>query len=501
MYRQFSIQRVIAFVLIDLFGTLGVLYLAAWLRIEINQFPPFLVSFFTLLDIDPLWIKASGTVTEILSVQVVSLVAVIWPLFMIFFSVYSGKRNENLKTELLNVFLAICTATMMLTSILYFTYRYTPRLIIPIFFALDTMLLLGTRGGLSLLRRLFSPRSENLNKLVVIGAGPVGMKIVENIREYTWSNIRIIGYLDDDLTKKGQNYGDLPVLGTLDNAEKIIADYGINECVVALPLRAHERLVEICQRLQKMGVRVFVIPDLFAFSFPNATLQGFRGIPVIGLGLPGIYGIRRNLKRIFDTIAVVIALILLAPLFLLISIMIKLDSRGPILFRQLRVGEHGQQFLMLKFRSMFIEADPNIHKKHVTHLISQNISVENGAEQGQSSLKLENDPRITRVGRFIRKTSLDELPQLFNILLGEMSLVGPRPPIPYEVDLYKDWHKKRFEAIPGLTGLWQVEGRNRVSFDEMVRLDLEYIEKQSLWLDIKIILKTPFAVLSTKGAG
>jgi lipopolysaccharide/colanic/teichoic acid biosynthesis glycosyltransferase len=169
-----------------------------------------------------------------------------------------------------------------------------------------------------------------------------------------------------------------------------------------------------------------------------------------------------------------------------------------VLYRQVRVGENGRRFNMIKYRSMAADADPKVHETYVTRLIQQNVGVD---ESSQATLKMAVDPRITRVGRFLRKISLDELPQLFNVIRGEMSLVGPRPPLPYEVAVYQDWHKRRLEAIPGITGLWQVEGRNQVSFDEMVRLDLTYIERQSLWLDFKILLKTPLSVFNGRGAG
>jgi exopolysaccharide biosynthesis polyprenyl glycosylphosphotransferase len=275
----------------------------------------------------------------------------------------------------------------------------------------------------------------------------------------------------------------------------------IESAVVALPLEAHERMVQVCRELQETSVRVNVIPDLFALTFPNATLDGFGGIPLIDLGERGIHGLPRLAKRAFDVLAVSIGLLCLAPVLTLIAILIKLDSPGPVLYRQVRIGENGRRFTMFKFRSMRTNSETGLHREHVTRLIQQNLTPEelNGGNGG--SLKMENDPRITRFGRFIRKTSLDELPQLFNVLRGEMSLVGPRPPLPYEVEVYKDWHLRRLEAPPGITGLWQVKAHNRVSFDEMVRLDLEYIEKQSLWLDVKILLQTPFALLTDNGSG
>jgi exopolysaccharide biosynthesis polyprenyl glycosylphosphotransferase len=227
-------------------------------------------------------------------------------------------------------------------------------------------------------------------------------------------------------------------------------------------------------------------------------LDGFGGIPVIDLGQPSIHGWHRYTKRAFDVALTGIILLLAWPLLLVIAALIKLDSRGPVLYRQVRIGENGRRFSMIKYRSMAADADPKVHEAYVTRLIQQNVSVD---EPSQATLKMAVDPRITRVGRFLRRTSLDELPQLFNVIRGEMSLVGPRPPLPYEVAVYQDWHKRRLEAIPGITGLWQVEGRNQVSFDEMVRLDLAYIERQSLWLDLKILLKTPLSAFIGRGAG
>jgi lipopolysaccharide/colanic/teichoic acid biosynthesis glycosyltransferase len=194
-------------------------------------------------------------------------------------------------------------------------------------------------------------------------------------------------------------------------------------------------------------------------------------------------------------------LVIIWPFLGLIAVLILIDSKGPVFYQQVRIGKHGRLFTMYKFRSMQVNADPTIHQAYVSRLIKDNLKPEqvNGSKQG--SLKLEADPRITRVGRIIRKTSIDELPQLLNVLRGEMSLVGPRPPLPYELDVYQEWHKSRLDVLPGITGLWQVKGRNRVSFDEMVRLDLEYIEHQSVWRDMLILFQTPWALIHTRGAG
>ncbi|RPI33097.1 MAG: sugar transferase [Chloroflexota bacterium] len=201
-------------------------------------------------------------------------------------------------------------------------------------------------------------------------------------------------------------------------------------------------------------------------------------------------------KRALDLTLATLLLLLFSPIFLLIVIAIKLDSQGPIFYRQRRIGKHGRPFDMLKFRSMLVNADSRLHKEYVQSLIRNNTSPQ---DLGGNSLKLKADPRVTRVGRIIRKLSLDEVPQLFNVLSGEMSIVGPRPPIPYEYELYSNWHKQRMSVLPGITGLWQATAHNRVSFDEMVRIDLDYIGKMNIWLDLKIMVLTPLEMIRGKG--
>jgi exopolysaccharide biosynthesis polyprenyl glycosylphosphotransferase len=207
------------------------------------------------------------------------------------------------------------------------------------------------------------------------------------------------------------------------------------------------------------------------------------------------------IKRSIDVAGSLLALLLASPLFFAIALIVKLTSKGPALFRQERVGQYGRKFTFLKFRSMYLNNDHTIHREFVNHLIEGARNSPHSPGECHTAYKLTNDPRITRVGKFLRKTSLDELPQLFNVLAGEMSLVGPRPPLPYEVDRYDIWHRRRLLAVkPGLTGLWQVTGRSRTTFDEMVRLDLRYAQSWSLWLDLKILIQTPWAVVAGDGA-
>jgi lipopolysaccharide/colanic/teichoic acid biosynthesis glycosyltransferase len=209
-----------------------------------------------------------------------------------------------------------------------------------------------------------------------------------------------------------------------------------------------------------------------------------------------------GIKRTIDILGSIMGILIFFPFFILIPICIKLTSRGPVFFRQARVGQYEKPFQFLKFRSMYEGNDPSVHREYIYNLISQKPSgdvVNTGA--GEKVFKMKNDKRVTPLGKILRKTSLDELPQFFNVLKGEMSLTGPRPPIPYELEKYDIWHRRRvLEVKPGITGLWQVVGRSSTTFDEMVRLDLQYAANWSLWLDIKILLKTPWVVVAGRGA-
>jgi len=213
---------------------------------------------------------------------------------------------------------------------------------------------------------------------------------------------------------------------------------------------------------------------------------------------------RRSLlvvKRVIDVVGSLFALLLCSPVFLAIAILIKATSKGPILFRQQRVGQHGECFTFLKFRSMYVNNDSRVHQNFISEFITSQSTPGSAGKKNEGVFKMKDDPRITRIGKFLRRTSLDELPQLLNVLNGEMSLVGPRPAIPYELAAYQTWHRRRvLETKPGITGVWQVAGRSRVKFDDMVRMDLRYAMAWSPWLDLKILLRTPLAVIRGSGA-
>jgi exopolysaccharide biosynthesis polyprenyl glycosylphosphotransferase len=242
-------------------------------------------------------------------------------------------------------------------------------------------------------------------------------------------------------------------------------------------------------------------------SFPDVWEGEGRGRPVMPALYPDLFEVERKkrpsllTKRVMDIVGSTLALILLTPVFLLLAILIKMTSKGPVLFRQQRVGRFGTRFEFLKFRSMSVSTDAGIHKEYVRNFIAGKAQPAAAVEEQEVVYKITSDPRVTWIGRFMRRTSLDELPQFWNVLRGEMSLVGPRPPIPYEIEAYDVWHRRRLlESKPGITGLWQVHGRSRTTFDDMVRLDLQYSRTWSPLLDLKILLQTPRAVISGDGA-
>jgi exopolysaccharide biosynthesis polyprenyl glycosylphosphotransferase len=247
--------------------------------------------------------------------------------------------------------------------------------------------------------------------------------------------------------------------------------------------------------------------SLAILEFPSASGGSVQGEGLNALFYPELFSrdaasrVSELAKRAVDIVGSLVALVLFSPLLLIIAIGVKLTSLGPVLFRQQRLGQAGRPFTFLKFRSMYVNNNDAIHREYMKDLIANRVQEKTENGTGATVYKIRNDPRITPIGNFLRKTSLDELPQFFNVLLGEMSLVGPRPPIPYEVNDYDIWHWYRILARkPGITGLWQVRGRSMTTFDGMVRLDIQYIRTWSLWLDFKLLLATPMAVLRGKGA-
>jgi exopolysaccharide biosynthesis polyprenyl glycosylphosphotransferase len=315
------------------------------------------------------------------------------------------------------------------------------------------------------------------NRLLIIGANALGADLARELSD----RYRVVGYVDNG---SDLSVSSLPLLGPIARLEEIVNNHGVDEIVIALPPDRQEQAAAVIHRGFRHQVAVRYVPTLGAFLPGRFEIQKLAGHPAIGFRPAGMGWVKRLLDLWLGSI---ISLALL-PLLLVVAVAIKLDSPGSIFYWQRRVGKDGRRFGMLKFRSMRRDAD-----LHLERLRDQN-------EATGPLFKMRKDPRVTRVGRILRRLSIDELPQLYNVIKGDMSLVGPRPPIPAEVDEYDEWQLGRLRATPGMTGLWQVSGRSEVPFREMVRLDLHYIRNWSLGLDVEILLRTIPAVLSNRGA-
>jgi exopolysaccharide biosynthesis polyprenyl glycosylphosphotransferase len=285
-------------------------------------------------------------------------------------------------------------------------------------------------------------------------------------------------------------------LGRIQDLEAILGEHFFQDAIITDETIEKAELIDLLDFFTTKGINVWFIPKLMPIIGIKLYIDNLCGIPMVRLSHRWHQGVFQKIKYGLDSVAALAGIILALPIFSAFALLIKLTSPGPVFYRAKAVGKKGQFFRMYKFRSMITGASKDIHKDYVTRMIKGEITQDGSGK----TLKITNDPRVTKVGRFLRKTSLDELPQLINVLKGEMSLVGPRPCLPYEYEVYKDWHKKRTAVRPGITGLWQVLGRSEVSFEDMILLDLYYIFNRSLELDLSILFETAFVVLRKKGA-
>jgi exopolysaccharide biosynthesis polyprenyl glycosylphosphotransferase len=332
----------------------------------------------------------------------------------------------------------------------------------------------------------------NLIPTLVVGRGPEAMLCITEMRERPELGYRVIGVVESGAIdpKAPASFGGVPVIGDFKGLPEAIRESGANEVIITDANVPGDALFEVMMRCgRRRGVEFRIAPSLFNCLPRKTEIDQIGALPMITLFREPLSSAARILKRLSDLTIASAALTILSPFWLIIALLIKLDSRGPVFYKQERVGMDGRIFLFYKFRSMRMGSDDAPHREYQQRYIAGNPEANLG-DREQPVYKLMTDSRVTRIGRVLRRLSLDELPQLLNVLRGDMSVVGPRPPIPYEVEAYDLWHRKRLDMKPGLTGLWQVSGRNRLPFDEMVRLDLYYIENWSLLLDLKIILRT-----------
>jgi len=408
----------------------------------------------------------------------------LWMLVLLVFNIYDGRKNIRVVDEFGSLTVACGMASVASAGILYFTFRDISRFQFGLFALLAFLILLSWRAIFRLtVYRKYARRVE-LRKVLILGAGSAGKRIGEQIQRESMYGLSVVGYLDDDLLKHHNGI----VLGDLNQARGLVRKEHIDDVVIALPMSAHQRLTQIIAELHDLPVRVWVIPDYFSLTLHKAGVFDFAGIPMLDLRAPALDEYQRMVKRAFDLVVCVLGLPFALPLMGVIALLIKLDSPGPVIFRQQRVGENGKLFIMLKFRTMVNNAEA-LRKQ-----------VERMDENGNRVLKQPHDPRVTRIGKFLRQTSLDELPQIFNVLDNSMSLVGPRPEMPDFVEAYQPWQRKRFAVPQGITGWWQVNGRSDRPMHLNTEDDLYYVQHYSIWLDLQILARTVWAVLRRKGA-
>ncbi len=427
-----------------------------------------------------------GLATYLKVSLVYSLVAV-----AVFFNrgLYVRQRSMARLDELYLVMksLIIAAFLMMAISVLFPQLPYTRTVIVSNFFV-SLVLIDLWRVTLRKAVGFLAERGVGLMRTVIYGAGKSGRILSNQIKLHPEFGYAVVGFIDDDPAKIGKIYEDVELLGPFEKLPEIIVSHDVDEVLVAIPTAKHRHMLNVVFELRERRIPFMVIADLFELVTRRVSVTQIGSIPLLRLWRSPLEGWQGYVKRAIDIAGALAGIVLLLPLWTLIVILIELDSPGSVFYRQERLGKDGRPFRIFKFRSMVIGAD-----EMLPELAEFN-------EMDGPIFKIKKDPRITRVGRILRKFSLDEFPQLINVLKGDMSLVGPRPPIPDEVGKYERWQMKRLTVPQGVTGLWQVSGRNLLTFDEMVRLDIYYIENWSLWLDLKLLLKTIPVVVLMHGA-
>lgn len=371
----------------------------------------------------------------------------------------------------------------LLTVIFLGKMTVASRLFVLLFAFTGTAGVIFTR--LTIRSLLLKARAQGFNfrTLAIVGSGPLAHRVADIVREQRGWGMKFIGFIPvDEETPRG------PLLGRVEDIASIVDDNVVDEVIFAVDKYKLGELESAFEACEETGVNTRIVLNFFPHKFSQPSLGDLDGLPMLGFHATSNAQFELAFKRVFDIAVASFALVLGAPLFVLTALAIKLESKGPVLFVQERVGRNGRAFGMIKFRSMVANAE-DLRER-----------MEGDNELDGPAFKIKSDPRITRVGRFIRKTSIDEIPQFLNVLRGEMSVVGPRPPLQSEVARYARWQRRRLSVKPGLTCIWQVSGRNNVDFDGWMKMDMEYVDRWSLRLDFKLFLQTIPAVLFGRGA-
>jgi exopolysaccharide biosynthesis polyprenyl glycosylphosphotransferase len=409
----------------------------------------------------------------------------VWVGILSAFAIYDGRKYLRVADEYAMLTLASLIASISMAGILYLSYRQISRLLFITFVLIVYILFLAWRGIARLGFRLRKDWPDAPRRVLIVGAGPLGMRIGEQILKARIENMQCVGYVDDDI---GLDNTHPDLMGKFRDIRKLVKEAAITDVVIALPHSVYQKMSEVVNLTTDMPVKVWVALGFFDLALYKTDIEDFAGVPMLDLRAPALSEYQRLVKRGFDLFIGALALVLAFPMMTLISLVVWIFDGRPVFFLQKRVGENGRIFEMYKFRTMIKNADK------IKEVVEQTDA------EGNLIHKNEDDPRVTGIGRFLRRFSLDELPQLFNVVMGTMSLVGPRPELPYLVEKYHAWQRKRFAVPPGITGWWQINGRSERVMHLHTEDDLYYINNYSLWLDIQILIRTIWTVLLGKGA-
>ncbi|MBW6465960.1 MAG: sugar transferase [Brevefilum sp.] len=448
-------------------------------------YPAILIFLDGILVTASLWI-ATGITSHPVTLNPLLAVpfALVWLVTLAQLGSYNPVKNLRVVDEVYNLLAGALIALILIAGILYLAGGPLTRSAFAYFAVITLALQLVSRLVSRLVfQKGFRQRSQQ--RILIAGAGKVGRRFAAEINDFSQVGYTLVGFIDDDPELIRHQ---LDVLGSVDQAAELIKAHQIDNLIIALPQWAYERVNALLEAVHTLPVRTWVIPDYFALMLSKASVWNFVGVPMITLRSPALTHSQRLAKRIFDLALTTPLFVLTLPLYGLAALLVRLDSPGPVLYRSTRVMQNGKTFHMLKFRTMVDQA----HER-----LAEVMTVD---ANGNTHYKTPDDPRVTKVGRFLRRTSLDELPQLINILRGEMSLVGPRPELPELVGHYQPWQHMRFAVPQGLTGWWQVNGRSDKPMHLHTDEDLYYIQHYSLWLDLQILIKTVLVILRGKGA-
>lgn len=403
--------------------------------------------------------------------------------------VYTPRRGQTWFDEVYRLGNGATTAIFLLVVVTFGTRPLAfSRLLFFYAGVLEVVLLGGWRLARREVQAELRRRGRNVVRVLIVGAGDLGRAVMRQIVARPDLGYQIVGFVSDGQPGEAATIGRIKRLGGLDDIEALLDEQRVDQVIITLAWQYQSRIRGLVRLCERRGVPARVVPDFFQLSLSRVDVDDLGGIPLIGVKEPSIPRAGRLVKRALDLALTGLGLLLLLPLFLLVALAIKLESRGPALFAQTRIGQHGRPFRFFKFRSMKMGAE------------EEQPALADLNEATGPLFKIKDDPRLTRFGRLLRRASLDELPQFINVLKGEMSLVGPRPGLPQEVEQYQPWQRQRLEVPPGITGLWQVSGRSDLTFDEMCLLDVYYIENWSLGLDVTILLRTIPRVIFGNGA-